>query len=124
MPTRLYVDFGYVEPAHADIDERLINWARWSVNKARTSTSPMFRMYRSAEHWQDATTNAKPVDTLDAGRMQVAVARLPELYRTALAWAYIRRSNPRGMAQQLGQTLEGLALLVRDGRQMLINRRA
>lgn len=123
MPTRTYVDFGYVEPAHAEIDARLGNWARWARNRAGSSASPMFRLYRAPQHWRHAVTT-EAVDGIDAARVQAAVTRLPELHRLALSWAYIKRSNPAAMARQLGQTLQGLADLVRDGRQMLINRRA
>ncbi len=122
MPTRVIVDFGYVEPAHAEIDARLVNWARWSSDRRRGYTSSMFRLYRTPKHRDWAVDRPAPVDAIDGMRMQVAIAKLPTLHRSALAWGYIRRDNPRAMAQQLGQTLQGLADLLRDGRQMLINR--
>lgn len=121
MATRAYVDFGYVEPAHADIDQRLQNWARWCRNRGSNGASPMFRLYRAPQHWQHAVTG-EVVDTIDAARMQVAVGKLPEKHRQAIAWAYVKRNSPATMAREIGQTLQGLADLVRDGRQMLINR--
>jgi DNA-directed RNA polymerase specialized sigma24 family protein len=64
------------------------------------------------------------VDGMDAQRIAKAVGHLPEPHRKALHWSYIRPVNPRRAASDLGTTLDGLALLVRDGRQMLVNREA
>lgn len=125
MAVRPYVDFSHVEPKHAEIDGRLINWARWCVNKAAGGQSPMFRMYRSTDIWSPPDVGtAKPVDAIDAARIQVAVTKLPTPHRLAVSWSYIKRSNPRKAARELGHSLEGLALLVRDARQMLMNRGA
>lgn len=119
---RSYVDFNYVEPKHAEIDQRLVNWARWFADRDGRFQSPMFRMYRSTDVWRHQQGEVKPVDGADAARLQIAVTKLPEVHRLALSWAYIRRDNPRRAAAELGHTLEGLAHLIRDGRQMLVNR--
>lgn len=119
------IDFHVVEPTHLAIHERLVNWARWSYSRGGSSTSPMFRLYRPAdeEDRDDLTRTAQPVDTLDAAKIQKGVTALPEPQMHALNWNYLRPSNPRRMAQKLGTSLDGLAELVRSGRQMLINRR-
>ena len=123
MRARPYVDFSVVEPKHRAMDARLVNWARWCINRAGSGTSPMFRLYRSTDASQAyGAAVADPVDTIDAMRMQVSVTKLPPPHRLAISWAYIKRSSPRRAAQELGHSLEGLALLVRDGRQMLVNR--
>lgn len=123
-PTRS-VDFGYVPPHQAEIDQRLSNWARWSHNMGGSSSSPMFRMYRSTDaHQQYGQLSANPVDHADGVKIQKAVAALPGPHRLALSWCYIKRNNPRKAATTLGHTLEGLMRLITDGRQMLINRNA
>jgi DNA-directed RNA polymerase specialized sigma24 family protein len=124
MRTRA-VDFAHVEPAHEAIDARLHNWARWANGRSGPRCSPMFRLYRSSEaRTIDATPGAAPVDTLDAQRIQKAVTHLPGRHRLALSWCYITRTSARKAAQTVGESLEGLAQLIRDARQMLINRGA
>jgi hypothetical protein len=119
-----YVDFNYVEPAHRDIDAWLINWARWSMNRAGNSSSPMFRQYRSTDANQVyGSLAAEPIDVIKAQAAQKAVTHLPQRNRLAISWCYIRRNNPRQAAQSFGESIEGLALLIRNGRQMLVNRR-
>jgi hypothetical protein len=126
MATRIEPDFHAVEAKHTEIHARLENWARWCNGSAGSTTSPMFRLYiaparaRGAEH----TWSGVPVDGMDAARIAKHVAQLPEKHRHALNWSYIKPVNPRRAAQMIGVTLEGLLLLVRDGRQMLLNRRA
>lgn len=118
-----YVDFGYVEPAHAEIDAWLINWGKWSMNRAGSGVSPMFRMYRSTDANQVyGRETQNPVDAVAAQAAQKAVSRLPVKHRLAISWCYIRRNNPRKAAQSLGESLQGLCGLIRDGRQMLVNR--
>lgn len=117
------VDFGYVEPKHAACDAWLVNWARWSMNRSGSGASPMFRMYRSTDANQAyGLVASTPIDALKAADAQKAVAALPIMNRQAISWHYIKKNNPRKAAVTLGCTLDGLALLVRNGRQMLINR--
>lgn len=119
------VDFSAVEPHHVAIDARLTNWARWSSGRSGRDCSPMFRLYRSSEaRRMDAVDAPPPIDSLDAQRVQKAVAGLPTPHRLALSWCYIHRTNARKAAQLLGESLPGLARLIRDARQMLINRGA
>lgn len=123
MLMRAKVDFHAVEEHQRPMDKRLENWARWSNGRPGASVSPMFRLYRSpATARGDCNTGGVAVDGIDAMRMGKGVAHLPEPHRIALAWAYIDRTAPRRACQALGVSMEGLALYVRDGRQMLINR--
>lgn len=125
MTIREYVDFCFVEPKHADIDARLANWARWAYNRGGSNVSPMFVLYRSTDANQAhgiAAESPVPVDAIDAKRIQKGVSALPEPHRLAVSWSYIKRNNPCGMARQLGYSLAGLARLVRDARQLLVNR--
>ena len=125
MLVRDYVDFGHVEEQHLAIDARLANWARWSHNREHRGASPMFLLYRATEANQTrglVLETLNPLDAIDAQRVQNGVSALPTPHRLALSWSYIKRSNPRALAQELGHSLAGLARLVRDARQMLVNR--
>jgi DNA-directed RNA polymerase specialized sigma24 family protein len=64
------------------------------------------------------------VDRLDAAQIAKAVATLPVKHRSALNWHYVKPVSPKRACQALGESMEGLALLVRDGRQILINKKA
>ena len=127
MAVKTQIDFHAVEQKHNEIHGRLQNWARWcNGSDGGGATSPMFRLYmaparaRGAEH----TWSGLAVDGMDAQRIAKAVALLPEPHRRALHWSYIKPINPRRAATEQGTTLAGLAQLVRDGRQMLVNRSA
>lgn len=126
MAVKSEPDFHQVEAKHHDIHARLVNWARWCNGSFSTTVSPMFGMVRSAAQARGAehAWATISVDGLDAQRIAKAVTHLPEPHRRALAWSYIKPINPRRAAREQGTTIEGLALLVRDGRQMLVNRGA
>jgi len=72
----------------------------------------------------DVVYSSVAVDRIDAMRIAKAVAALPVPHRSAVNWAYVRPVSPRRACQAIGTTMEGLALLLRDGRQMLLNRGA
>lgn len=126
MATKMSIDFHRVEEKHADIHKRLENWAQWCNGRESGSISPMFRLYRSPARARGAesTWSGVPVNGPDAARIARYVAQLPEPHRKALNWSYLKPVNPRRAASEIGTTLDGLLLLVRDGRQMLVNRRA
>jgi hypothetical protein len=126
QPVRQFVDFNHVPPHQAEIDARLVNWARWSMSRhdrgALPKTSPGFQLYRSTGLWDGRTAIPDAVDGIDAQRLQKGVSALPGPHRLAISWCYIKRSNPRRAASDLGQTMDGLRRLILDGRTMLINR--
>lgn len=126
MKTRQEPDFHYVEEKHTGIHERLCNWAKWCRGSWTPSISPMFLMCRSPARARGAehTWTTVSADGLDAQRIAKAVGHLPEPHRRALHWSYIKPVNPKRAAAEQGTTLEGLALLVRDARTMLVNRGA
>jgi len=116
------IDFHHVEPKHSGIHADLENWARW-VKPARQSwISPMFQLYRSKAWQWHAPEHRAVVRSLDAMEMEKAVSRLPERNRAAIRWAYVIRCSPSGPMRALGVSNDGLMLLLRDGRQMLVNR--
>ena len=117
------IDFHTVEEKHLTIHTRLINWSMWCRNRVPGQVQPMFRLYRPEVKWGEVRGESDPVDPIDAAKVQKGVSVLPEAQRLALNWSYVTPSNPRRQAQRLGVSMEGLRLLVRSGRVMLINRR-
>jgi DNA-directed RNA polymerase specialized sigma24 family protein len=115
-----FVDFFLVEPHQQEIHKRLENWAKWCFGPYGSSASPMFRLYR-ADNWERGST-AIPVDGADAQKIAKGVALLPALHREALQWNYVTGGSPTKARKKLGVTTQGLMQLIRDGRQMLINR--
>jgi DNA-directed RNA polymerase specialized sigma24 family protein len=115
-----FVDFFVVEPHQTAIHKRLENWAQWCYSSGGSSASPMFRLYRTADHWE--RQSSIPVDSHDATKIAKGIAALPEPHREALQWNYVYGGSPMKARQRLGVTAQGLLLLIRDGRQMLINR--
>jgi DNA-directed RNA polymerase specialized sigma24 family protein len=126
MATRLAIDFHAVEAKHSEIHKRLENWARWCNGREAPSVSPMFRLYRAPARARGAehTWSGVSVDGMDAQRIAKAVTHLPEPHRRAIHWSYIKPISPKRAAAEQGTTLPGLALLLRDARQMLLNRQA
>lgn len=118
------VDFHAVEPHQRALDVRLCNWGRWCNGTSVSLTSPMFRMTPPPPRVRGelAYSAGQPVDRMDAAEVAKAVAALPGPHRSALNWSYVKPVSPRRACQAIGTTLEGLAQLLRDGRQMLINR--
>lgn len=115
------IDFHQVETHQRGIDARLANWACWCHGPAANRISPMFRLYRSSNARGECHVS-EGIDSLDAARIAKGVAALPAPHRIAISWCYIVRTAPRRACQQLGVSMEGLAVYIRDGRQMLINR--
>lgn len=115
------VDFSHVEPHQTAMHDRLLNWARWVTPGSPSMVSPMFRQYRS-HSWQWHTPEIRTTcDELDATLVEKTVAKLPEKHRTAVRWGYVYRCSPSAAMRELGVSNDGLAKLLRDGRQMLIN---
>jgi DNA-directed RNA polymerase specialized sigma24 family protein len=126
VEARRYVDFAAVPPSQWKMHDRLENWARWCRGRTARDmapSSPMFALYRSTDAkraYGDETT--VQIDKLDAAVIAKAVAVLPDKHRRALHWSYVKPHRPSAMARELGVGLEGLSQLIRDGRQMLVNR--
>jgi hypothetical protein len=116
-----FIDFFYVPERQQEIHKRLENWARSLYSSGGSSASPMFRLYRSNEHW-DRVSTAIPVDTHDAAKIAKGLSMLPMPHRHALNWNYAEGGSPTWARKRIGCTVEGLMLLISDGRQMLINR--
>lgn len=117
------IDFHRVEPGHRAIDSRLKNWAAWCKPRHASLVCPMFRMMPPPPRVRsDLQLLNDYIDGKDAQEIQKAVVALPDLHRAAIGWSYVNPSPPRRAAKVIGTTLSGLALLVRDGRQMLVNR--
>lgn len=118
------IDFHAVEPHQREMDRRLHNWARWCRGSTAPMTSPMFRMTPPPPRVRGemAYLQADTVDRMDAQKVAKEVASLPQSHRAAINWHYVKPVSPKRACQAIGCTMDGLAKLVRDGRQMLINR--
>jgi len=117
------IDIFMVDERHAVIHYRLENWARWVKPGIRGwPEASLWRMGKSnARQWHSPILNPT-VDQLDGARMESAVRQLPQKNRDAIRWWYVYRYDAMKARRRLGQTLDGLMLLVRDGRTMLDNR--
>lgn len=120
------VDFHAVEVHQREIDGRLANWAAWCNGSwGGPGTSPMFRMVPPPPRVRgDIAYGARIVDKADAAKIAAAVIALPEKHRKAVHWAYVRPVSPKKTCRELGVDMDDLYRLLRDGRQMLINRGA
>lgn len=117
------VDFHSVPEAHARLHARLEDWAYWvKPARARGATSPMFRLYRSDEH-REGTAAPRVLNVLDCQKLEQAVAALPAKHGEAIRWSYVVKCSPVKACRAIACTLVELALLVDDGRTMLVNRR-
>jgi len=117
------IDFHRVEPAHRAIDVRLRNWGLWCNGTSQSITSPMFRMTPPPPRVRgEVAYCGYSVDRMDAAHVAKAVAALPAAHRAAINWSYVKPVNPKRACQAIGTSMAGLAALLRDGRQMLINR--
>lgn len=126
MKKREFVDFHHVEEHQRAIHARLENWAAWSRNRAAPACAPGFELYRSSDARREYGA-APPVtaDRMDAARIAKAVAALPGPHAAALSWCYVSRTGPKKARERMGlHTDRALFQLIRDGRQMLINRGA
>lgn len=124
MQTKPQIDFHAVEAKHAQIDARLRNWAEWVRPRRPSWISPMFRMARSnSRQWHSPEVGVQ-IDSLDAQAMEKAVFGLPPPHRDAVRWSYVICCRPAIACRALAVSMDGLHLLVRDGRQMLHNRSA
>lgn len=116
-----FVDFFEVAPQHQEIHKRLENWAQSCFGGGGSGTSPMFRLYRPDNY--ERGESRVPVDQHDAVKIAKGVAMLPKPHRLAIHWNYLEGGTPTKARKRIGCTLEGLMLFIRDGRQMLVNRR-
>lgn len=116
------IDFHLVPEHQLAMHARMLNWARWARGSGSSHVSPMFRGYRSTDI-HVAPQVSEPVDSIDAWEVARAVYALPEKHRAATNWHYIKPVMPFRACREIGCTPEALAMLVIDGRTMLINRK-
>jgi hypothetical protein len=120
------VDFFVVEEHQLGMHGRLENWGAWCrPGRGTSDSSPMFRLYRSAAQarWGHPAPESRAVDKLDAQAIAKGVIALPDPHMRSLQWYYVKPCSPERACRALATTRNGLALFVRDARQMLINRR-
>lgn len=123
------IEWHIVPEKQLAMHDRLLNWARWCRGPAGSDVSPMFRLYRPTDANQGAgqryglRATAEPVDSRDATKISRGVGLLPEPHRLSLQWYYVKPVAPLRACREIATTMAGLARLVQDGRQMLLNRR-
>ena len=117
-----HIDFNAVSYAHEGIHKRLLEWARYVQPRRPHWVHPMWRWTESSKLWAPPEPSI-PIDTEKASAVEKAVGLLPANHAFALRWCYVYGGQPRKAAQHVGESLEGLQLLIVGGRQMLINRR-
>lgn len=122
MGKDVYIDFHAVPQHHIAIHERLVNWGRWLNPPETPSVAPGFSLYRSSAQARGAESSwsAIGIDGGDAARINSLVQTLPVQIRAAIAWCYVKPINPRAAARDIGVTLDGLADLLREGRQRVL----
>ena len=119
------VDFDRVPDTHEAMHKRLQNWAQWvrPRDSSAKNVHPMWRQFVASRVWDDRTVRSS-LDTLDALAIEKAVSALPEKQRFAVRWRYVYSGHPGRAARFVGVTQQGLADLILDGTQMLINVKA
>lgn len=116
------VDFHLIPDHQLAMHDRLTNWARAQRSRSSSDCAPMFRQYRSSDQW-GGSTSSPTVDQIDAANINKGWQQLESDQRAALAWQYVTPSSPTKACKAIGCTMDCLARLVVDARQMLINRR-
>ena len=120
---KIKIDINYIEQHQKEIHGRLCNWALDVADRAaKPNVSPMFRTAILLDEALIPKDQPPVVDHEDAQKIEKAVCLLPKVHRDAVIWFYIKRISELKFRKQHGHTLEHLYKLVRDGRQMLINR--
>jgi hypothetical protein len=84
----------------------------------------MFMGYQSkSRQWDPEPVIHVEINTIAASEIERAVLILPDKHRVVTRWAYVFYFVPVGRVQrEIGVTLEALAQLLSDSRDMLINR--
>ena len=125
MKAANHVDYHRIDPDHAAIHERLQNWRRWVAGKSLAWAShPMWKNLKAKEEFLARERGEYHIapDLQDAHAIEKAVSMLPEKHRFAIRWWYVYSGNPLKAARQAAVSNARLAELVKEGRQMLINR--
>jgi len=116
------IDFFVIEPHQMAMHDRLENWARWGVQRHQSWVNPMFRFSKSNSRQWHPVEIRLAIDPKDAVLVEKSVSALPPKNREAVRWWYLHKGSPRKQCARLGCTEDALNKMVRDGRQMLINR--
>ena len=116
-------DFHFIPDEQKAIDARLENWASWVRVKSPSWVSPIWKLGKSnGRQW--AQPEFRPeCDTLDGMVMEKAVYMLPHIHRDSLRWFYVYCYGEQKFRREAGLTRDGLVQVLKDARQMLINRR-
>jgi hypothetical protein len=116
-------NYSDVPANHAEINERLENWAKWLRSGNRGgNVLAMFQQYRSKVRQWEMPVWSVAIEPLDAVVVEKGVAALPSKHRDAIRWAYFRPYIPENkMRQHLGLDRAGLLEMLNNARNMLKN---
>ena len=118
------IDFSRIPTRQDQINLRLEQWARWvRVSPKAWGSQPMWRNARTPRQWDVNPHIHQEMNTLECHEIERAVSFLPEKHRTAIRWAYVFPYMHIGpVRRELGVTMDALAALIVDARDMLRNR--
>jgi len=116
------LDLHHIDSAHEAVHQRLINWARYVRVTGGGFIQPMWKQGKSSRQWDESPHINIEVDTLDGHIIEQAVYKLPPNHRSVIRWWYCFNTPEHKVRRELACTHAGLALLVREGRGMLLNR--
>lgn len=127
MSKKSYVDYDHIPEGQESMHERLVNWARWIKAGSRDwAIHPMWKPCIAKEledlRAKQEQVPLQPVKIDEAVAMERAVAQLPDKHRKAVRWCYVFKHNPLAACKAIAVSKDELARLVKDGRQMIINR--
>lgn len=115
-----YVDFHVIDSSHSKVHERLLNWVRWVRVRPELGwkMAPFWRLVKW-ERKGESQGFRETCDVLDAEATEKVIRDLPEPNRTAIRWWYVKASNPKKAAQELGISLERLSDIIHQTRSLL-----
>jgi DNA-directed RNA polymerase specialized sigma24 family protein len=128
LSKKQYIDYNHIPEGQEEMHARLSNWARWIRSGSREwACHPMWKpcIVKEEEMLLRNNREIKPKEPImidDAVAIERAVAALPDKHRKAIRWNYVFQHNPLAACKAIAVSKEELARLVKDGRQMLINR--
>ena len=115
-------DLFYVQPEHRAIHLDLLNWASWVRPRNYPQQHPMWRKSRSNAFQWHVPVIRDQVRPLDAQALEKKVAKLPRDHGDALRWWYVYQYGEKEAKRRFARGRDELCKLVRNARQMLINR--
>lgn len=116
------IDLSHIPSRHDAVNIRLEQWGAWvKVTVRPWKTASIWRQYRPPRQYAYETQDIPaPVNTLETWEIEKIVSSLPLKHRDALRYCYVWPFVPVGkVRRELGVTLDALAGLINDSRDMV-----